>query len=444
MKPHFPIHIMIKEFNSQMAFASAVPADLNTSGVNMMNQSSETTTGAVFTQKNSNSRDVQSAVPAEQIAGAEATGNATNVNSAAGAAAQPAENKQSAFRKFWTWLNEDDTEDDGLTPEEREAKKRANRAGFAVLYRKELADHLSSKRFWAMFVLLFLVSVAALYGAVGALQQASLQAQAKSTSLGDFMFLKLFTTSGSNIYSFSTFLGFLGPVFGIMLGFDAINNEIAQGTLNRLAAQPIYRDTIINAKFLAGATIVFMTVFSLGGLLAGMGLLMSGINPAAEEWFRLIIFLFMAGVYISLWLAIAVLFSTTSRHAATSALISIALWLFLTMFFSFVATGLANLVYPSAGASAQSLIGNYRLNAGLNRISPFYLFSEVTSVLMNPNVRSLDIMSLVEYQNGAIASYLTLGQSLLQIWPHLVAMIAEALIGFAAAYISFMRKEIRA
>ena len=136
----------------------------------------------------------------------------------------------------------------------------------------------------------------------------------------------------------------------------------------------------------------------------------------------------MAGVYISLWLAIAVLFSTTSRHAATSALISIALWLFLTMFFSFVATGLANLVYPSAGASAQSLIGNYRLNAGLNRISPFYLFSEVTSVLMNPNVRSLDIMSLVEYQNGAIASYLTLGQSLLQIWPHLVAMIAEALM----------------
>ncbi len=344
-----------------------------------------------------NNSQILNAQPAAGTAIQSAT--ATQQSDSAASSAQPAENKQSAFRKFWTWLNEDDTEDDGLTPEEREAKKRANRAGFAVLYRKELADHLSSKRFWAM----------------GALQQASLQAQAKSTSLGDFMFLKLFTTSGSNIYSFSTFLGFLGPVFGIMLGFDAINNEIAQGTLNRLAAQPIYRDTIINAKFLAGATIVFMTVFSLGGLLAGMGLLMSGINPAAEEWFRLIIFLFMAGVYISL-----------------------------TMFFSFVATGLANLVYPSAGASAQSLIGNYRLNAGLNRISPFYLFSEVTSVLMNPNVRSLDIMSLVEYQNGAIASYLTLGQSLLQIWPHLVAMIAEALIGFAAAYISFMRKEIRA
>ena len=53
-------------------------------------------------------------------------------------------------------------------------------------------------------------------------------------------------------------------------------------------------------------------------------------------------------------------------------------------------------------------------------------------------------MSLVEYQNGALASYLSLGQSLLQIWPHLVAMIMEVVIGFALAYISFMRKEIRA
>jgi ABC-2 type transport system permease protein len=63
---------------------------------------------------------------------------------------------------------------------------------------------------------------------------------------------------------------------------------------------------------------------------------------------------------------------------------------------------------------------------------------------MNPNVRSLDIMSLAEYKNGAIASYLTLGQSLLQIWPHLVVMITEVVVGFALAYISFMRKEIRA
>ena len=101
-------------------------------------------------------------------------------------------------------------------------------------------------------------------------------------------------------------------------------------------------------------------------------------------------------------------------------------------------------MYSGSQASAQDVISAYRLQTGINRISPYYLFSEAASVLMNPNVRSLDIMSLVEYQNGAIASYLSLGQSLLQIWPHLVAMIMEVVVGFALAYISFMRKEIRA
>ncbi len=351
------------------------------------------------------------------------------------------------FSKAFRWLMEDDTPDDGLTPEEREETRRTNRRGFYVLFRKELADHLSGKRFWCMYLLLLLVSAASLYGAVHGLSAASqdAQQQAQQTAQQSFNFLKLFTTAGSGIYSFSTFLGFLGPVFGIMLGFDAINSEQAQGTLNRLAAQPIYRDTIINAKFLAGAVLVVITVFSIGGLMAGAGLCYSGIVPQAEEWVRLIVFLIMASVYISLWLALSLLFSVLSRHAATSALVSIALWLFLTMFLSLAANAVAGLFYPASRmTSAMDVVNEYRLSVALNRISPYYLFSEVTSVLMNPNVRSLDIMSLVQYQNGAIASYLTLGQSLLQIWPHLVAMIAEAVIGFAASYIAFMKREIRA
>ena len=79
-----------------------------------------------------------------------------------------------------------------------------------------------------------------------------------------------------------------------------------------------------------------------------------------------------------------------------------------------------------------------------NRVSPYYLFSEITSILMNPNVHSTNVISIMESQEGAVASYLTLGQSMLQIVPHIITMIAAAAVGFAAAYISFMRKEIRA
>lgn len=314
-----------------------------------------------------------------------------------------------------------------------------------ILFRKELSDHLHSVRFQILFAMLAMISFISLYGAIQTLGQAAQQTSDGQTALSESMFLLLFTTSGSSIYSFATFIGFLGPIIGIMLGFDAINEELAQGTLNRLAAQPIYRDTIVNAKFLGGAAAVFLTVFSIGGLMTGVGLIATGLIPTGEQVARLVIFLLMAVLYICMWMAVAEFFSVICRHAATAALACIAIWLFLTMFQSLVASGIAGMIYPTSGMSGQAnVLKNYQLQTSLCRISPYYLFSEITSILMNPNVHSTNIVSILQSQEGAIASYLTLGQSLLQIWPHIVVMIALTVAAFAAAYIAFMRKEIRA
>ena len=314
-----------------------------------------------------------------------------------------------------------------------------------ILFRKELSDHLHSVRFQILFAMLAVISFISLYGAVQTLGQAAQQTSDGQTALSEAMFLLLFTTSGSSIYSFATFIGFLGPLVGIMLGFDAINEELAQGTLNRLAAQPIYRDTIVNAKFLGGAAAVFLTVFSIGGLMTGIGLIATGLIPTGEQVARLLIFLLMAVLYICMWMAVAEFFSVVCRHAATAALACIAIWLFLTMFQSLVASGIAGMIYPASGMAGQgNVLKNYQLQTSLCRISPYYLFSEITSILMNPNVHSTNVVSILQSQEGAIASYLTLGQSLLQIWPHIVVMIALTVVAFAAAYIAFMRKEIRA
>ena len=314
-----------------------------------------------------------------------------------------------------------------------------------ILFRKELSDHLHSVRFQILFAMLAVVSFISLYGSIQTLGQAAQQTSDGQTAVSEYLFLLLFTTSGSSIYSFATFIGFLGPIIGIMLGFDAINEELAQGTLNRLAAQPIYRDTIINAKFLAGAAAVLITIFSIGGLMAGIGLITTGLIPTGEQVARFVIFLLMAVLYISMWMAVAEFFSVVCRHAATAALACIAIWLFLTMFQSLVASGIAGMIYPTSGYAGQvNVLKNYQLQTALCRISPYYLFSEITSIIMNPNVHSTNIVSILQNQQGAIASYLTLGQSLLQIWPHIVVMIALTAAAFAAGYIAFMRKEIRA
>ena len=88
------------------------------------------------------------------------------------------------------------------------------------------------------------------------------------------------------------------------------------------------------------------------------------------------------------------------------------------------------------------LLDNYNAELMLNRISPYYLYSEAVTTIMNPSVRTTNIL-LPQQLEGAVVGYLSAGQSLLLIWPHFVGIIAETAIAFAASYITFMRKEIR-
>ena len=98
---------------------------------------------------------------------------------------------------------------------------------------------------------------------------------------------------------------------------------------------------------------------------------------------------------------------------------------------------------PFDPAWITNVMSNYQLDLLLNRISPYYLFSEAATTILNPNVRAIGVVTMSSY-SGAIAGSLSFGQSLLLVWPHLVVMAALAIAGFAVAYVNFMRQEIRA
>ena len=234
--------------------------------------------------------------------------------------------------------------------------------GFATLYRKELADHFRSARFKLLFALLTLTSLASLFGAFDALV---------NSQTSEYVFLSMYTSSGSSIPSFASFLAYLAPLVGLALGFDAVNRERSQGTLNRLVSQPIYRDAIINAKFLAGVTVIFLMIFFVGILAGALGLLVVGIPPEAEELLRIGAYLLLTVVYTSMWLGLSMLCSVLCRHAATSALIVIALWIYLTLFASMVVSVIANLAYPLDGIMGfYNAMDNYQLQLTLERASP--------------------------------------------------------------------------
>lgn len=324
-----------------------------------------------------------------------------------------------------------------MRTDETAAMRVSGLTGLHALFCKELADHLKSRRFLILLLLIGTTSFASLYGAISGLSDAI-------SGSSSFVFLKLYTSSGESIPSFLSFIALLGPIVGLALGFDAVNSERTAGTLNRLVAQPIYRDSIIIGKFLAGTALIAAIIYSMGIALGCVGILVTGLTPTVEEAARILIFLTFTVIYIAFWLALAILFSVICRHSATSALASIALWIFFAIFMSLVASIVANAVYPINNEyyAMINTLDNYTLELNLNRISPYYLYSEAVSTIMNPSVRSVNVVTM-DQLIGALSGNLSLGQSLLLVWPHLTGLAAMMLIAFGVSYVGFMRQEIR-
>ena len=328
-----------------------------------------------------------------------------------------------------------------LFVDEKDENDKYRKAGFSALYRKELADQFKGKRFLIMLLLIAVIAIISVYSAGQGIQTVINEGTPSAS-----VFLSLFTSSGGSLPSFVSFLSFLGPIVGIILGFDAINGERSKRTLSRLVSQPIYRDSIINGKFAAGVTVISIMIFFLGLMVAGAGIIMTGIPPTSDELLRLLLFLVYTVVYMSLWLSVSMLFSIIFRHAATSVLSGIAIWVFLTFFMGMLASAIANGIYPVTDQSTLDVVvNNYNITASVSRISPANLYSESVSTILDPSIRALGLNQwIVQQTPGAAVGPLSLDQSILLVWPHLIGLLAITMICFAISYVVFMRQEIRA
>ncbi len=313
--------------------------------------------------------------------------------------------------------------------------------GMITVFQKELSDHFTSWRFLILFALVFLAGVFTIY-----VDSQNIRGEVAGAS--QFVFLRLYTTSDETLPGFLQLLYLVGvffiPIIGISLGFDAINEEKNNGTMSRLLSQPIFRDTVINGKFLAGVATIAIMLVSILLLVAGVGISMIGVPPSAEEVIRLMAFLATSIIYGAFWLGLAMLFSVLFRRVATSALASMAVWLFFIFFMPMLVEVVANVVAP-VGETVVSQVRNIEVQITAMRFSPIILFQESMTVLMVPGARTLG--QILQIQTGAgawmIPTPLPLGQSLLMVWPHLVSLLALTAVCFGILYIKFMREEIR-
>jgi ABC-2 type transport system permease protein len=309
---------------------------------------------------------------------------------------------------------------------------------FWIIVSKEISDTVKSWKFIIMVALVLLTCMGSLYAALDDFSTVIKGGSADD----DFFFLKLYTHSNGTLPSFMLFISFLGPLLGISMGFDSINTEQNKGTLSRILAQPIYRDYILNAKFTA-SLIVLSSLFTMLSLLVlGFGLIFIGIPPSADELMRIIIFSIINIIYVGFWLNLSILFSVKFRQAATSALAGISVWLFFTIFYRMIIRLIANGLAPAKFSSKLQLIDFQYFIQNLMRFNPGQLFNDITNTLLRPSIRSLGPLT-TEQTIGAIPNPLPLGQSILLVWPQVVALIGGTLLFFAIAYTMFMRREIR-
>jgi ABC-2 type transport system permease protein len=319
-----------------------------------------------------------------------------------------------------------------------------------AIIRKELADHFSSTRFLIIVSLLFMISFLGAHLASQGIRE--VLKVGGHEYLAGRVFLMIFTATGG-FFPVTVFLALFGPLMGLVLGFDAINRERAQGTLSKILSQPIYRDELILGKYLAGLITVAITLSALLILLAALGLIGAGVTPTPEEGLRLLGFWFLSLVYVGFWLGLAIVFSIIFRSVATSALASAALWIMIAFFLPVLGQALAQVVTPTLDAQRptyQELADRDLVNQVVSKVSPTGLFSQASQVLLDPTNRGssqafqmavssrVNRLLLNHFQGG-----LSLGQSLALMVPELLILFGFTLATFIAAYLTFVRQEVR-
>jgi ABC-2 type transport system permease protein len=322
-------------------------------------------------------------------------------------------------------------------------------SGWLVVAAKEFADHVMSVRFFVLLIVLGLAAGIPLFLATQRIHDLASQ-----VSGAQAVFLALFIVGPQDVSIFGLdvnvqgFIGLAAPLLGIAFAFDAVNGERAQGTLPRLVAQPIHRDDVINGKFVASLAAITLVLLSVVLLISGFGLLRLGIVPAWSEVLRLIVWFVVTIAYVSVWLAFGLLLSVIVHRAATAALIGFGVWMAVAMFGRFLLNLLLGAIAPVTDSTAvDRALGLYQLHAFVLRLLPTTLYSEASSVLLNPSLTGTSTPATLGQLTQAqqqIPTLLSLDQSLLLVWPHVVALVALSVICFAIGYIQFMRQEVRA
>lgn len=142
-------------------------------------------------------------------------------------------------------------------------------------------------------------------------------------------------------------IGYVLSLIAILFTFDSISGEREHGTLRLTLANSVPRHTVLIGKFL-GALVSISVPFVIAIL---MNLLVistaSEVQLGTDAWSRLGIILFIAMLYLCLFLALGLLVSSRVRQSAASLVILLLMWVTFVVFMPGTLASIASGFSPS-------------------------------------------------------------------------------------------------
>ncbi|MEM2905329.1 MAG: ABC transporter permease [Candidatus Bathyarchaeia archaeon] len=244
-------------------------------------------------------------------------------------------------------------------------------------------------------------------------------------------------------------MSFFAPIMGLALGCDAISGEKERGTLKVTLAQPVYRDTIINGKFLAALFAVSLAVLITSVADIGGSVLVLGITPGGEDAARLMLFTLFAILFAMTYYGIAAFLSTVSKRTTQSVILGVVLWAVFTFVIPIIASLIAFMLMPmsfqfqNATSPSQEemnrLVEEMRkrtaITEGVSSVTPNYHFGKISQYLLNPYATT----GVAQPAQGPVSVAI----SLMNAAPNMLVLVMATVLVFVASYIVFTRQEVR-
>lgn len=235
-----------------------------------------------------------------------------------------------------------------------------------IVAEKEFRDHLTSRRFMAIFVILLLLCTFGLVKGmsdynetldsykkqhqqqqqepwyqetVRDLQKRIAELEASGASPEELESLKYQLESLTNpplpsvltvFGQINQFFMLLGMALGLSMGFDLISKEKEEGSLKSLLSHPVYRDAIINGKAIGALSTLFV-VMGATFLITIAIMLFFGVVPNLDDTVRILAYFGMALIYCIVFLGISLMTSTIAKNSAMSVLYALGILMLLIM-----------------------------------------------------------------------------------------------------------------